>query len=828
MVNKELMLAETVEGKPLPDLKRSNRPKSRQGLRDLKARVANERASKSISQNKHKDGDGSEACKDIQKEENDEEQTSKNTSSANKKTLNTLKKSLQKKTKSESRAKLGGKQRHNEHQVHIAVVNSKSESKNEIPQFAMRMCLTEEEKQSGLHFDRVKLEQRKKIRGAITKVYKSKVNDMKAEYRVAKRSRRNEIREGLKRLKVEYDEQILESMEPATEIKPWENKRKKLLSQADSKASPSNITHMSINQGLVALDMSKDILDGKEPFGKSDPKGNNKWERLSKTRKASEGPVVHGIKIKKKMPYFVEYMALTREEKLNMIALVTKKEYERNQRVKKLAKLTLHRSQKLDYNSSLQKPTELQPQTNPHIGKLVVDYSTIPRVPDHLKVETKPIELWLPPKPKWSRQLVQNNFPGPKDEVDALAWKMWGQKYFSGNRFEKRYMRLQAEATYVVQARIKNHQWVKQNLRNLDIYKEDIGYNESERAHSVITTVNKRLQTLSFGLKAMYEDDAEQNRVELMNLLESGKLGDEELNKIFDDAIEIISKEFKTLSGSKNIEKRYASMQENLKKKERIINEQFFDERKMLYDNAISYHERAKERRYKINEELKEDEKSIHKRLDELFHSRGEMGQVYDDRRLIPRVKKRRPPPPQRCWVCNAPLTFNKEAEFCFCPECTNFNQNKQSKPLIYPSKDKSKNQAMKALREEVNLVCKEIGRATLSRDIVPLGTFARISRRERQACIDKHAVSPGPGEYGADPNDSVLSDRAGKGRSFSLAKPGTLFRHLEEAKFLDRLKSLGWSKTLQNTAMSERIKMEELQEIADLVEEEKTEDYTA
>ena len=119
------------------------------------------------------------------------------------------------------------KQRQNEHQAHIVVVNNKSQRRQEIPQFTMRMCLTEEEKQSGLHFDRVQLEQRKKIRGVITKVYRSKVKDMKEEYRVAKRSRRNEIREGLKRLKTEYDEQILESMEPATEIKPWEKKRKK-------------------------------------------------------------------------------------------------------------------------------------------------------------------------------------------------------------------------------------------------------------------------------------------------------------------------------------------------------------------------------------------------------------------------------------------------------------------------------------------------------------------------------------------------------------------------------------------------------------------------
>ena len=171
-----LAAAETVEGKPLPELKRSSRPKSQQGLRDLKARVASERASKTTSQNKHKDSDVS---------------------------LNTLERSLRKKTKSERRARLGGKQRQNEHQAHIVVVNNKSQRRQEIPQFTMRMCLTEEEKQSGLHFDRVQLEQRKKIRGVITKVYRSKVKDMKEEYRVAKRSRRNEIREGLKRLKTE-------------------------------------------------------------------------------------------------------------------------------------------------------------------------------------------------------------------------------------------------------------------------------------------------------------------------------------------------------------------------------------------------------------------------------------------------------------------------------------------------------------------------------------------------------------------------------------------------------------------------------------------------
>ena len=79
----------------------------------------------------------------------------------------------------------------------------------------------------------------------------------------------------------------------------------------------------------------------------------------------------------------------------------------------------------------------------------------------------------------------------------------------------------------------------------------------------------------------------------------------------------------------------------------------------------------------------------------------------------------------------------------------------------------------------------------------VSLGTFANVRRLERLADKPVNPVSPGPGWY-RNLDDTVLADRAGKGKRFSLAPPGTLDFHLEEQKFLKRLRGLDWSDRLK------------------------------
>jgi hypothetical protein len=85
--------------------------------------------------------------------------------------------------------------------------------------------------------------------------------------------------------------------------------------------------------------------------------------------------------------------------------------------------------------------------------------------------------------------------------------------------------------------------------------------------------------------------------------------------------------------------------------------------------------------------------------------------------RSIPYVdkKKRKQLPPQECWVCKTPLKFEpKTAEFTFCTECSNFNENKRNKKKIYATTNKRKQQAIKNLHTGVDMACKTIGKAAM------------------------------------------------------------------------------------------------------------------
>ena len=178
------------------------------------------------------------------------------------------------------------------------------------------------------------------------------------------------------------------------------------------------------------------------------------------------------------------------------------------------------------------------------------------------------------------------------------------------------------------------------------------------------------------------------------------------------------------------------------------------------------------------------------------------MGKVYKEMRTIPYVdkKKRKKLPPQGCWVCKTPLKFEpKTAEFTFCSECNNFNENKRNPKKIYATKDKRKRQAIKNLQTGVDMACKEIGKAVLNGEMVNVGTFANIRRLERLSEIPTSPQSPGPGWYNNLDTRVLANPYGGSGpRKISLAKPGMLEEHLKEVKFQERLKTYGWSDKLK------------------------------
>lgn len=94
--------------------------------------------------------------------------------------------------------------------------------------------------------------------------------------------------------------------------------------------------------------------------------------------------------------------------------------------------------------------------------------------------------------------------------------------------------------------------------------------------------------------------------------------------------------------------------------------------------------------------------------------------------------------------------------------------------------------------------------------------TFANIRRLERLSEIPTSPVSPGPGWYDNLDVRNLANPYGGNGpRKISLAKPGTLEKHLDEMKFQERLKSYGWSDKLKSKI--KRIRQDEQDSITNL-----------
>lgn len=272
-------------------------------------------------------------------------------------------------------------------------------------------------------------------------------------------------------------------------------------------------------------------------------------------------------------------------------------------------------------------------------------------------------------------------------------------------------------------------------------------------------------------------------------------------------------------NGQRSLEKRYPKIQDHVNTTLQDFLDTKYTKCKSLYDDAKKYHEAGKVYRLQSNVDLARDEIQAQARLAEIDAWKEEMGNVYREMRSIPYVNKtkKKNAPPQKCWVCKSALSFeSKSSEFTFCASCNNFNENKRIRKKIYATTDKRKQQAIKNLHVSVDAACKKIGTAVLNGEIVNVDTFANIRRLERLSEIPTSPLSPGPGWYDNLDVRNLANPYGGNGpRKISLAKPGTLEKHLDEIKFQERLKSYGWSNKLKNRI--KQIRQEEQDGIANL-----------
>ena len=160
--------------------------------------------------------------------------------------------------------------------------------------------------------------------------------------------------------------------------------------------------------------------------------------------------------------------------------------------------------------------------------------------------------------------LIKNNFPGPKDSVEAKAWTMYGQQYFTANKLERRLMRLRARVQHDREARKVNLQWIEDSLKNLELYKHDLGYDDCEKAYGALQETNRYLDVQSYGLKAMMDEDVKENLCELQDILKNGEGNRIEINALLNEIKTYITVEFE--KGHQELELNFEHIQKHVNK----------------------------------------------------------------------------------------------------------------------------------------------------------------------------------------------------------------------------------------------------------------------
>ena len=577
-------------------------------------------------------------------------------------------------------------------------------------EFFTQMCLSSDEKAAGLHFEKEDLIKRKAERDSIRQHYKSRIRDLKESYKIAKRKRRSKIKTALKMIKEEQKQRMDEVRKRKPDKKPWLSRQhttkrndRRILESRGSISSDNGASDGSVHdvvEGILEVD---NIPLAKVP--------DSRWQRLSKpvrplTKKPESDEAIEIGKGKKK----IEFMALTEDERLSLIELLPKKFFTHKQYESELKKARPAKKTRINGKGG-----NIGKWKKSNVGRRVMDYSGVfPVLSNNRKepIKVDPYAYYLEEqKPRNDKMLIKNNFPGPKDGVEAKAWDMYGQSYFSGNKFEKRLMRLRARVQHDREARNINLKWIDDSLNNLKLYRADLGYDECDKAKNSIDEVVKYLDIQSYGLKSMIDDDVKENLNEILTILKKGLGNASEINNIISDLMSFLTVEFG--NGQRSLEKRYPKIQDHVNTTLKHFLDTKYTKCKSLYDDAKKYHEAGKVYRLQSNVDLARDEIQAQARLAEIDAWKEEMGNVYRQMRSIPyldRTKKKKAPP-QKCWVCKADLSFeSKSSEFTFCASCNNFNENKRIRKKIYATTDKRKRQAIKNLHVSVDAACKKIG----------------------------------------------------------------------------------------------------------------------
>ena len=511
-----------------------------------------------------------------------------------------------------------------------------------------------------------------------------------------------------------------------------------------------------------------------------------------------------------KQPYFVEYMAMTTEEKKSR--LTWKKEYDKEQRRK------IRAEEKRNRPLQQQPATPLLPEPSPepisHVGKRVWDYSGVPRLPnttarleDNSSEESDDSDEdgetsdddddvsdagYVRPERKNDPEILRSIFPRPS-AVDRRTWAKYGMRFHRLPKEQQLRSLKREKQMFLLDNADKCYAKIEAGIHALEDYREKSGIKHIKRAADAMQGVMDHLIGLKLSAQNMNDDEMAEISGEYCGDVYAAKWDEnedqseslEDVNEYLEQFVmgitEGLAEDPKKISFD-HLSETLAAIKENVdgngikssmgRRHMGLANltATFALERQDLEKDAEKMQSRAKDLGIEIEHE---------DRLD------AERATEIKKRYKTPYLsgKKEFKPKPVLCWVCKVQVHFKGPEGhlFTFCSECGSFNQNPKAKPLV--KKKALKDPRIRRKRDElvkgVNEVIHKIGRATKSGTAVKKGVWCTFDRLQRLAAVPiKNDL--GPGQYEIRKNERKIG-HVPRIRTSMIARPEVLQRELKK-----------------------------------------------
>ena len=511
-----------------------------------------------------------------------------------------------------------------------------------------------------------------------------------------------------------------------------------------------------------------------------------------------------------KQPYFVEYMAMTKEEKKSR--LTWKKEYDKEQRRKIRAEEKRNRRLQQPATPPLPEPS---PEPISHVGKRVWDYSGVPRLPnttarleDNSSEESDDSDEdgetsddddddvsdagYVRPERKNDPEILRSIFPRPS-AVDRRTWAKYGMRFHRLPKEQQLRSLKREKQLFLLDNADKCYEKIESGIHALEDYREKSGIKHIKRAADAMQGVMDHLIGLKLSAQNMNDDEMAEISGNYCGDVYAAKWDEnedqseslEDVNEYLEQFVmgitEGLAEDPKKISFD-HLSETLAAIKENVdgngikssmgQRHMGLANltATFALERQDLEKDAEKMQSRAKDLGIEIEHE---------DRLD------AERATEIKNRYKTPYLsgKKEFKPKPVLCWVCKVQVHFKGPEGhlFTFCSECGSFNQNPKAKPLV--EKKALKDPRIRRKRDElvkgVNEVIHKIGRATKSGTAVQKGVWCTFDRLQRLAAVPiKNDL--GPGQYEIRKNERKIG-HVPRIRTSHIARPEVLQRELKK-----------------------------------------------